>query len=173
MTTITILGAGVMGSALTIPLTDRGHAVRLVGTHLDTDIIEEIHQSRTHPRLKRRIPESVIPYPVAGLEEALHAADLLVLGVSSPGVRWAGETLSRRLPAGLPILMLTKGLAVSGGRIVTLPELLRQMLPEEMRRETRIAALGGPSFAVERNPLLEMVEAPPTRMISSNPMTWL
>jgi glycerol-3-phosphate dehydrogenase (NAD(P)+) len=149
MTTITILGAGVMGSALTIPLSDCGHSVRLVGTHLDTDIIEEIHESRVHPRLKVHIPESVQPYPVAGLQEALHGADLLVLGVSSPGIRWAAGALSPLLPADLPILMLTKGLGVSQGRIVTLPEILRQDLPEEKRRGLRIAALGGPSFAVE------------------------
>jgi glycerol-3-phosphate dehydrogenase (NAD(P)+) len=149
MTTITILGAGVMGSALTIPLTDNGHAVRLVGTHLDTDIIEEIHQSRTHPKLKRRIPESVQPYPVAGLEEALHGADLLVLGVSSPGVGWAAQTLSPLLPAELPVVMLTKGLGVSDGCIVTLPELLRRSLPEEKRAALRITAIGGPSFARE------------------------
>lgn len=149
MTTITILGAGVMGSALTIPLSDRSHAVRLVGTHLDTDIIEEIHQSRTHPRLKARIPESVQPYTVAGLEDALHGTELLVLAVSSPGVGWAGEVLSQLLPAGLPVLVLTKGLAVSEGRIITLPEKLHQHLPQEKQTGLRIAALGGPSFARE------------------------
>jgi glycerol-3-phosphate dehydrogenase (NAD(P)+) len=149
MATITILGAGVMGSAFTIPLADRGHAVRLVGTHLDTDIIEEIHQSRTHPRLKRGIPEGVQPFPVAGLEESLHGCDLLVLGVSSPGVNWAAGTLAPLLPPGMPILMLSKGLAVSQGRICTLPEILRQRMPEEIRGALRIAAVGGPSFAVE------------------------
>ena len=149
MTNITILGAGVMGSALTIPLTDRGHVVRLVGTHLDTDIIEEIHQSRTHPKLKAHIPESALPYPIAGLEEALQGADLLVLGVSSPGITWAAETLSPLLEAEIPILMLTKGLGVSGGRICTPPEILRQRLPADKQNKVRIAALGGPSFARE------------------------
>ena len=39
MKTITIIGAGMMGSALAFPLTDNGHAIRLVGTHLDEAII--------------------------------------------------------------------------------------------------------------------------------------
>ena len=36
MATVLILGAGVMGSAFTLPLADSGHDVRLVGTPIDT-----------------------------------------------------------------------------------------------------------------------------------------
>ena len=39
MKTVTILGAGVMGSAMTLPFADRGFEVRLVGTHLDLSLI--------------------------------------------------------------------------------------------------------------------------------------
>ena len=42
MKTVTIPGAGVMGSAMTVPLADRGFDVRLVGTHLDDEIIESV-----------------------------------------------------------------------------------------------------------------------------------
>lgn len=42
MLRITILGPGMMGTAITFPLSDRGHEVRLVGTHLDTDIIDMV-----------------------------------------------------------------------------------------------------------------------------------
>jgi glycerol-3-phosphate dehydrogenase (NAD(P)+) len=45
---IAILGAGVMATALTTPLTDNGHEVALVGTHLDGEIIESIRT--TGPR---------------------------------------------------------------------------------------------------------------------------
>ena len=48
MARILVLGAGMMGTAITVPLSDNDHDVRLVGTHLDSDIIEEIHESRTH-----------------------------------------------------------------------------------------------------------------------------
>ena len=40
MSTVAILGAGIMASALTFPVTDNGHRVNLVGTHLDRDIID-------------------------------------------------------------------------------------------------------------------------------------
>ncbi|PJF45966.1 MAG: glycerol-3-phosphate dehydrogenase, partial [Candidatus Thermofonsia Clade 3 bacterium] len=59
MAKVVVLGAGVMGSAFTMPLADNGHAVSLVGTHLDTDIIEEIHETRVHPRLRARLRDSV------------------------------------------------------------------------------------------------------------------
>src|SRR5512135_1719878 len=110
MKKIVVLGAGVMGSAFTIPLSDRGYDVRLVGTHLDTDIIEEIHQNRVHPKLRSRIPDNVTPYTISGLKEALVEADLLVLGVNSLGINWAVDILSQVLPENVPVLMLTKGL---------------------------------------------------------------
>ena len=71
MAKIVILGAGLMGSAFSLPLTDNGHTVHLVGTHLDGDIIEEIHQSHLHPRLRSRLAETVEPYTWDRLAEAL------------------------------------------------------------------------------------------------------
>ena len=40
MAVITIVGSGMMGSALAFPARENGHEVRLVGTHLDREIIE-------------------------------------------------------------------------------------------------------------------------------------
>lgn len=40
MATVVVLGSGIMASALTTPLTDNGHTVRLVGTHLDREVAE-------------------------------------------------------------------------------------------------------------------------------------
>lgn len=38
---IAIIGSGMMGSALAFPAAENGHEVRLVGTHLDRDIIDD------------------------------------------------------------------------------------------------------------------------------------
>src|SRR5882724_168328 len=38
MARIAILGAGMMGSALAVPLVDRGHELRLIGTELDDEL---------------------------------------------------------------------------------------------------------------------------------------
>ena len=42
MARITVLGAGMMGSALCVPLLDHGNQVRLVGTHLDGEIVQNL-----------------------------------------------------------------------------------------------------------------------------------
>ena len=149
MAEIVILGAGVMGSAFSFPLTDNGHHVRLVGTHLDGDIIEEIHESRVHPRLKSRLPDGVEPYTYDRLGQAMQDADLVVLGVNSLGVEWAAGMLSQVLPPDFPVLLLTKGLEGDEGGLQILPEVLRQGLPPARRQDVRLAAVGGPSIAGE------------------------
>ena len=110
MAKIVILGAGVMGSAFSVPLAENGHEVSLVGTHLDGDIIEEVHQSRLHPRLGVHLAQTVRPYTCDRLHEVIPGADLVVLGVNSLGVNWAADVLGPILPPHVPVLMLTKGL---------------------------------------------------------------
>jgi len=149
MARIVILGAGVMGSAFTTPLTDNGHDVRLVGTHLDGDIIEEVHESRFHPRLRARLAQSVAPYTYDRLGEAIEGADLVVLGVNSLGVDWASHMLGEVIPPAMPVVMLTKGLAGDGERVRILPDELRSGLPERCRDSVRLMAIGGPSIAGE------------------------
>jgi glycerol-3-phosphate dehydrogenase (NAD(P)+) len=149
MATIVVLGAGVMGSAFTMPLAENGHTVRLVGTHLDGNIIEEIHQNHTHPRLKSRLHPSVQPYTWDRLDEAIRAADLVVLGVNSLGVNWAADMLGPLLPPGVPVLALTKGLAGNGQLLSILPEVFRSGLPESTRAGVSLNAVGGPSIAGE------------------------
>ena len=45
MAIVTVVGAGMMGGALCVPLSERGHEVRLVGPHLDQPIIDELPAS--------------------------------------------------------------------------------------------------------------------------------
>lgn len=149
MAKVVILGAGMMGTAVTIPLGDRGHDVHLVGTHLDSDIIEEIHERRYHPRLRAHVDESVKPYTYAGLEEALQGADLVVLGVNSQGIDWAAKMLAPILKPPIPVLALTKGLAGDGEMIRLLPDVFLSGLSAASRDHVRIAAVGGPSIAGE------------------------
>ena len=149
MAKVLVLGAGMMGTAVTVPLTDNEHDVHLVGTHLDGHIIEEIHESRTHPKLRSAVPASVKPYPIAGLEEALQGVEMIFLGVNSLGVEWAAEVLSPLLTGDVPIVALTKGLVGDGQKLYLLPHVLRNGLPTSYREEVRLAAVGGPSIAGE------------------------
>jgi glycerol-3-phosphate dehydrogenase (NAD(P)+) len=138
-----------MGTAFSIPLADNGHSVHLVGTHLDGDIIEELHESRVHPKLRTRVADSLQPYTYDRLAEAMRDAELVVLGVNSRGVDWAAQMLGPLLPPQVPLLMLTKGLAGDGGRLRLLPDVLRAGLPATARDQVSIVAVGGPSIAGE------------------------
>jgi glycerol-3-phosphate dehydrogenase (NAD(P)+) len=149
MTKIVILGAGMMGTAITIPLAEKGHDVHLVGTHLDGDIIEEIHERRYHPRLRRTVTENVKPYTLMGLEEAMRGTELVILGVNSQGIDWAAEMLGPVLQPDVPVVALTKGLAGDGLHLKLLPDVFRDRLPAHLRDQIRIAAIGGPSIAGE------------------------
>lgn len=126
MQTIVIVGAGMMGSAMSIPATDNGHAVRIVGTHLDRDIIDHARKTHTHLTMKRPLPESAAFYQIEALDEALAGADVVIGGVSSFGVDWFAETVLPRVPESVPILSVTKGLVNEpDGTLVPFPAVLQ------------------------------------------------
>ncbi len=149
MTRVTVLGAGMMGSALCVPLTDSGHDVHLVGTHLDGPIIRELQANRPHPTLHVELPRTIRAFFAEQLEEAAADTELLVLGVSSAGIRWAAQRLSRLARADLPVLMVTKGLAWEGGQLTLLPDLLVTQLAPELRGTIHPVAIAGPCIAGE------------------------
>jgi len=147
---VAILGAGAMGTAISFPLADNGHQVHLVGTHLDDEIIRTGLEKREHPRLRRLLPKGVQPYYVTQLAEALEGVDLIVSGVNSLGVRWAGQTLAPFVRPGMVVLAVTKGLEASPeGELRILPAVLASELPAELRDQVTMAAVGGPCLAAE------------------------
>ncbi len=125
MTTVSILGSGIMGTALAFPLSDNGHDVRLVGTFLDREIVESIRETRVHPGLDREVPETVRAYQLEEVEEAFEGAEVAVSGVNSLGVRWAGERLASLLRQGMHVLSIAKGMeARENGELRILPDVL-------------------------------------------------
>ncbi len=150
MANVAIVGAGMMGTAIAYPLADNGHAVRLVGTHLDTEIIKSCREKRFHPRLKREIPATVQPYYVDEIAQALKDVDIIVSGVSSAGVHWIGQTIGPHLQPGQLLIAVTKGLeADENGDLIILPDVLAGELPAHVRDGVRRAAIGGPCIAGE------------------------
>ncbi len=147
MARIAILGAGMMGSALSLPLIDRGHELRLIGTELDAEIITALKGGAQHPTLHLRLPSTIRPFYAAELCHALSGVDAIALGVSSAGVRWAGQALAPWLRAGVPLLMVSKGLVYEAGRFQILPDILKQELPQELAVDP--VAVGGPCIAGE------------------------
>lgn len=149
MADILILGAGVMGSALAVPAADNGHRVRLVGTHLDRDIIATLKRpGGIHPKLDAPLPQSVEPLDADGLTREYFAeADAVVVGVSSPGIGWAVERLAELLTEPKPVAFVTKGLDAAGDTLRTYAESVPAALPA-LARENFIG-IGGPCIARE------------------------
>jgi glycerol-3-phosphate dehydrogenase (NAD(P)+) len=147
MAKVTVLGAGMMGSALCVPLVDAGHEVRLVGTHLDREIIDSLARSSFHPTLGLGLPSAIRPYQLEALGEAMQGVELVGVGVSSPGVRWAGERLGAWLLPELPVVMISKGLAWDGYELGILPDELA--LGAGKLGPIQPAAIAGPCIAGE------------------------
>jgi glycerol-3-phosphate dehydrogenase (NAD(P)+) len=153
MATILILGAGVMGSALAVPAADNGHRVLLAGTPLDAEAIALMKQpGGVHPRLDLPLPELVTPLSDAELTAShVETADVIIVGVSSPGIGWAVQRLNGTMGRPRPIAFVTKGLDRAGASLVTLAESLAPQL-QPMRT---FIGIGGPCIARElanRNP---------------------
>jgi glycerol-3-phosphate dehydrogenase (NAD(P)+) len=150
MATVAIVGAGYMGTATAYPLTDNGHTVHLIGTHLDDEIIQSCRERHYHPKLRRELPSGVKPYFVSEIAQALQGVDIVVSGVNSLGVRWMGRAVGPYLRAGQVLVAVTKGLEVAeNGDLVILPDVLETELPQAVRAQVKIAAIGGPCIAGE------------------------
>ncbi|HWR12694.1 MAG TPA: hypothetical protein VN445_12795 [Rectinemataceae bacterium] len=145
-----IVGAGLMGSAMAWPLSDNHNDVRLIGTHLDEEVIRTCREKNFHPRLGRRLPENVKPYFFSEIDEALAGCEIIVSGVNSLGVGWMAEQLQGRLVPGQMVVGITKGLeAGADGSVNIFPRILKAALPDSLRRGVEFAAIGGPCIAGE------------------------
>jgi glycerol-3-phosphate dehydrogenase (NAD(P)+) len=150
MAEIVILGAGVMGAAMSLPAAYGGHRVGLVGTPLDDEIIRSVAVNGRHPGLGVTLPANVSAHhaPEFGVLMAARP-DLLILGVSSAGVNWAIEQIVESVKTPLPVLMITKGLVPKDGSIEVLPHKVAREIEARTGMRLPIMAVGGPCIAGE------------------------
>ncbi len=147
MSTITIVGAGVMASALSFPAHDNGHEVRLVGTPLDREIIENCRRNGYHITLMRQIPDGISYFQFDEFEKSIEGADLLIGGVSSFGVGWFLKEVLPVIPASLPVLSVTKGMFdTPQGGLISYPEYYESKLGS---KGLSLNAIGGPCTSYE------------------------
>ena len=103
-----------------------------------------------HPGIDANIPEGINLIKYENFDSTLGSnTDLIVLGISSKGIEWAAEQLSRvykdqKLPN---LLMLTKGLSIHNNNYELLVDKLERLLSEKGIKEVSISAIGGPCLA--------------------------
>ena len=149
MKTITIIGSGMMGSALAFPARENGNRVRLVGTPLDREIIEACRKTGQHPKFERPFPQGVEYYQIEELPQLLQDTDFFICGVSSFGVGWFATEILPILPEQVPVLSVTKGLMdTEDGKLLTYLDVWQQALTK-LGKSIPLNAIGGPCTSYE------------------------
>ncbi|MBE6555648.1 MAG: glycerol-3-phosphate dehydrogenase [Ruminococcaceae bacterium] len=157
MAIITVVGAGMMGSAMAFPACRNRHSVRLVGSPLDREIIEHGKRTGDHltlchdvkgVRTSFHMPEGVSFHQYEELADCIRDADLLICGVSSFGLEWFCENVIPVIPESLPVLSITKGMIDDGeckGNLISYPEYMLRFTDKKLK----INAVGGPCTSYE------------------------
>ena len=149
MKTITIIGAGMMGSALAFPARENGNTVRIVGTHLDREIIDACIKTNRHPKFTKDFPNGICYYQIEDLEEAIAGADFIICGVSSFGVEWFRDEILPKLKDGVPVISVTKGLQdTPSGKLLTYLHVWQEKL-DALNKNIVLNAIGGPCTSYE------------------------
>ena len=149
MKKIVIIGAGAMGSAFSVPCADNSNEVFLIGSFLEDKVIDEIKNSNNfHPILKSQLPKNIKVLKFSEFDKDIkNNIDLLVVGLSSKGIEWIGNEISKFYKSTIDILLLTKGLALIENKFKTLAEKLDNLLKERGIIDAKISAVAGPCLA--------------------------
>ena len=142
MKNILIVGAGAMGAAFSIPLMDNGHSVMLTEPH-DFKLLKKLNsKNKFHPSLNINLPKKLQINKFSS--EILNRKwDLIVIAVSSLGINSIGKNLSK-VKKKSSILVLTKGLKLDGGSLISMSSLL-----SKYNKNLNISVLKGPCLAKE------------------------
>ena len=149
MKKIIIIGAGAMGSAFAVPCIENKNDVSLIGTHLEDELISSIQSNNYfHPALKTELPTKLKVEKYERLKPILEGGvDIIVAGVSSLGIEWFVEQISKFYKKKLPIILLTKGLAIVENELITLSDKIKKLLKDNGHTEVNVSAIKGPCLA--------------------------
>ena len=149
MKKILIIGAGAMGSAFSIPCIENNNEVTIIGSVLENDFITSIKSNKNlHPSLNVILPNNIKIEKFEKITEVTNInLDLIVVGVSSVGIEWAGEEISKFYKDKTPIILLTKGLSIINDQLTTLTEKLEMILKKNGHKNVNISSVKGPCLA--------------------------
>jgi glycerol-3-phosphate dehydrogenase (NAD(P)+) len=149
MKKIIIIGAGAMGSAFAVPCLENKNDVTLIGTHLEDELIKNIKSNNYfHPALNIELPSKLKVEKFEKLKAILdEGVDIIVAGVSSIGIEWFVHQIANSYKKNLPIILLTKGLAIEENELMTLSDKIKKLLREKGHTEINVSAIKGPCLA--------------------------
>jgi glycerol-3-phosphate dehydrogenase (NAD(P)+) len=142
VTTVTVFGAGAMGTAMAMHLARLGHRTNLWASEFDRPVLDALASEQRHPGLVGHLPESLAVLGPDELEAAGKDIDIAVLGAHSGGAR----TLARIVAGGVRSLPLVVG--VAKGLEPETRKRMSEVYSEEVGHD-RVISVGGPCLAPE------------------------
>jgi len=146
MSNILTIGAGVMSSAISIPASDNGHKVTLLGTDYDDEIIKCINENKFHPSFENKFNNNVSALYSNNLnQKIIDSSDLIIIGVSSSGIDWCLNKLKKFNLNNKNFLLITKGLYINNNNEI-------DILPNKIINQIaniNLTAVAGPCKALE------------------------
>lgn len=136
---VSVLGAGSFGTTMAHVLSRNAPTLLWCRREEMADEINREHRNSVY------LPDSPLAdglRATGDLEEAVLAADVLVMGVPSHGMRSTLEEVSKHIRPWVPVVSLAKGL--EPGSHLRMTEVIREVLPDH-----RAGALTGPNLARE------------------------
>ena len=138
-----------MGSAFAVPCIENKNDVRVVGTHLENELIDNINSNnKIHPALKTQLSTEIKFEKFEKLQTILEQdLDIIVCGVSSVGIKWFVDQISKNYKNTISIVLLTKGLSILDSELSTLSDKIKNLLKKEGHSKVNISAIKGPCLA--------------------------
>jgi glycerol-3-phosphate dehydrogenase (NAD(P)+) len=152
MTRVAVLGAGSWGTTLANLLAEKGEQVRIWA--YEGEVVEGINQRHENPLFLPGIRLAPGLRACADAREAIADAGVIVSAAPSHAVRRVIERIRGNVKAGTLVVSATKGIETE--TLAFMSAIIAECLPE-----TRVAALSGPSFA------LEVCQGQPTLVVAA------
>jgi len=137
---VAVIGAGAWGTALANLLAENEHDVML-WAH-EPDVVESINTTYENRRFLPGVPLNNGLRASGLIEQVVEGAELALFVAPSHVLRAVAASCARSMPAGIPLVVATKG--IDRERL----SLMTDVVDEEIAGHP-IVALSGPSFALE------------------------
>jgi glycerol-3-phosphate dehydrogenase (NAD(P)+) len=152
MTRVAVLGAGSWGTTLANLLAEKGEQVRIWA--FEGEVVEAINQRHENPLFLPGIRLAPGLRACTDTREAIADASVIVSAAPSHAVRRVIERIRGTVTPGTLVVSATKGIETD--TLAFMSAIIAECLPE-----TRVAALSGPSFA------LEVCQGQPTLVVAA------
>ena len=138
-----------MGSAFAFPCVENKNNVTIVGSLLENDFINSIKKNNYyHPSLNLNLPNRIKLEKFENINSILKTKlDLIVVAVSSVGIDWVGNEISKFYKNNIPIILLTKGLSIVNDQLTILSKKLEIILKNNGHKNINISSVKGPCLA--------------------------